>query len=950
MLGATQKQLFNMDDSGNITGFSPYKAYGGTYNDKGEQIGYDPSKGIAGFTKMQQDAQRGVAGLTLPGQYGAASDITGASAAGALGTVGQAGMYGQQGSQAGQQYAGLSAGAGQQYAGLSAGAGQQGADIGQQAAGISNIYGMGAIGQGQQGANIGRSLGQQMTDPNSVNSYMNPYLQSALQPQLQEIGRQYDITGTQEMSNATRSGAFGGNREALMAAENQRNKNTAMNQVIGQGYNQAFNNAQQQMGVANQAALAGNAQAQTGFGQGLSAANQAGQLGLAGNQQALSGYGQAGQQALSGYGQAGSQSMQGIGLGLAGVGAQQAGYGQAGQAASSLANIGGQALQAQQGIYNMQNQYGGQQQGQQQQILNQSMQDYANAQQYPLMQLGTMSNMLRGLPMQATTTNQYVAAPNPVTQGIGLAGAGASIYNALKKEGGVIKEKKMAAGGIAGYNVGGSIRSKLYDMDAGEIQSYIKESASPAAKEIAEEVLRDKTGKAGGGIIAFADSTAENNQSVVKEDKPAPEDNAYLNRSRGLVEGVKNIVRPFTDLRNYDPLQKGSDVIRNTAQSIKEFGQEDLGEQARKFRAASSTRPAAVLVSETSAQAAPPDTPPATPAAALATTPVVNPAQPAKAAQTAKPAVDPAGIKAAAPTATVNKNDQFGPEAPVNPDAGKTLQQLIAEEKAMLGPNAGSQEQRAKLMAERANAKDEARRITSLRAAEFFGAWGSTPGNTIVAGLNTLKNKIPDFITDVKEESKMRKEIDKSIAELDKIDRDEEKGIIKNANERRAAASKNAFDVWGKKYEGEVHKYQADKHLQAASIRAANAGGEDKVINNLLMRAKGVDDSLNAYKKANEDLIKQANLPGDAPAVVKMRQAAQAKLDADPQYKSLTNRKAQIDGLLNQYQKIKDVGEGIDAAGTPAAGGVKATTQEEYSKLPKGAHYVDPNGITRIKG
>jgi len=36
---------------------------------------------------------------------------------------------------------------------------------------------------------------------------------------------------------------------------------------------------------------------------------------------------------------------------------------------------------------------GAAQQAQQQQIINQAMQDYANAQQYPLMQLGTMSNM-----------------------------------------------------------------------------------------------------------------------------------------------------------------------------------------------------------------------------------------------------------------------------------------------------------------------------------------------------------------------------------------------------------------------------------------------------------------------------------------------------------------------------------------------------------------------------
>ena len=32
MLGATQKQLYKTDDSGGITGFQPYKAFGGTYD------------------------------------------------------------------------------------------------------------------------------------------------------------------------------------------------------------------------------------------------------------------------------------------------------------------------------------------------------------------------------------------------------------------------------------------------------------------------------------------------------------------------------------------------------------------------------------------------------------------------------------------------------------------------------------------------------------------------------------------------------------------------------------------------------------------------------------------------------------------------------------------------------------------------------------------------------
>jgi hypothetical protein len=349
MLGATQQQLFNTQQvtdptTGQTnTQITGIKPY--------TPYSTNPTDYFAGFSPLQQQVQQGVANMQMPGQYGAGTNLAAASGMGALGTTGQAGMY------------------------------------------------------GAMGAQQGLGFGQQAQNPNAVQGYMNPYLQASLNPQLAEIQRQYDITGTQEMSNAAKSGAFGGSREALMAAENQRNKNMAMNQAIGQGYNTAFQNAQQQMA-------------------------QAAQLG-----------------------------MQGAGLGLQGVGAQQAGYGQAGQAGANLANIGGQALQAQQGIYGLQNQVGAQQQAAQQDIINQQIQNYAVAQQYPQQQLSFMNAMLRGLPMQSGTTQMYQAAPSPISQaaGLGTAGiAGLGLYNTMNKpykEGGVVKYKNGGLVELALHNV-----------------------------------------------------------------------------------------------------------------------------------------------------------------------------------------------------------------------------------------------------------------------------------------------------------------------------------------------------------------------------------------------------------------------------------------------------------------------------------------------------------------
>lgn len=99
----------------------------------------------------------------------------------------------------------------------------------------------------------------------------------------------------------------------------------------------------------------------------------------------------------------------------------------AAQTAGMLGQLGGAQQQADIARINLQNQLGGQQQQYQQGIINQQIQDYATQQQYPLMQLGFMSNMLRGLPMQATTTQTYQAQPSGAQQmlGYGLGALGA---------------------------------------------------------------------------------------------------------------------------------------------------------------------------------------------------------------------------------------------------------------------------------------------------------------------------------------------------------------------------------------------------------------------------------------------------------------------------------------------------------------------------------------------
>jgi hypothetical protein len=143
----------------------------------------------------------------------------------------------------------------------------QTAPQGQTGTALSTISGLGGLGVANQATTGGFQ--------NEVGGYMNPYLQYSLAPQLAEANRAYDVSGTKQQSAATQAGAFGGSREAIMAAENERNRNMGLQNIVGQGYNTAFNNAQNQYNQNLGTQL-----------QGLGLANSAaGQLGNLGGQQ-----------------------------------------------------------------------------------------------------------------------------------------------------------------------------------------------------------------------------------------------------------------------------------------------------------------------------------------------------------------------------------------------------------------------------------------------------------------------------------------------------------------------------------------------------------------------------------------------------------------------------------------------------------------------------------------
>jgi hypothetical protein len=473
MLGSAQQQVYNYDKDP-VTGamtpttIKPYQPFSS-----------DPNSYFAGFQPLQQNAFKQIGQLGTAPQLDTASGLAGLAGQRAMGANYQAGQFDNQ-FQAPQNYQ-----AGQFNA-------QQVNAPGLQNYKMQGPSDVNAPGLQQYQMDPAQQVGTQDYTGQNVSQYMNPYMQNVVDIQQREAQRQGDIAGTQRAGQATRSGAFGGSRAAIMDAEAARNLAIQKGDIQASGQNAAFQNAQQQFNAQQQANLqaqlanqgagltvgqqnlgaqlgiqqlgAGQnlqsqlANQQMGYNvgqQNLGALLQTQQLGagqnlqaqLANQQQGMTaqqlgeqsrqfgaGQGMTAAQQRAQYGlagqQAGEQSRQyGAGLGMQGL---QTGLSAAGQ----LGQLGQTMYGQQVGNIGLQQQAGGQQQAMEQAKINQQIQDYGTAQQYPMMQLGNMSNLLRGLPMQATTAQTYQAAPSTLSQvaGLGTAGiAGLGLYNTMNR-------------------------------------------------------------------------------------------------------------------------------------------------------------------------------------------------------------------------------------------------------------------------------------------------------------------------------------------------------------------------------------------------------------------------------------------------------------------------------------------------------------------------------------
>lgn len=229
----------------------------------------------------------------------------------------------------------------------------------------------------QSAGQISQQTGENILNPYAAQMYMNPYEQAVIDQSMRDIRRQGDIAMQGIRAQARGAGAFGGSRQAV--AEQELNRN-----ILDQQARTAAGLRQQGYGQAQQ--------------QQLARAQAAGQVGLTGAEMMMKGAGQ--------YGA--------LGAGLGSLGLQQAKLGEAYQGLNindinTLAALGGQEQQQQQAILDAQRQT-----------------QYQNVMQ-PYQQLGFYSDIFQGMPTsQSTFTSQQQPSPSLASQ---IGGIGMGLYS-----------------------------------------------------------------------------------------------------------------------------------------------------------------------------------------------------------------------------------------------------------------------------------------------------------------------------------------------------------------------------------------------------------------------------------------------------------------------------------------------------------------------------------------
>ena len=90
------------------------------------------------------------------------------------------------------------------------------------------------------------------TTPGVAQQYMDPYMEGAIAPQIAEAKRQAEIQRVQNAGRMTKAGAYGGDRQAILEAEGDRNLATGIAGIYGTGMEKAYQSGMGQFNTEEQ--------------------------------------------------------------------------------------------------------------------------------------------------------------------------------------------------------------------------------------------------------------------------------------------------------------------------------------------------------------------------------------------------------------------------------------------------------------------------------------------------------------------------------------------------------------------------------------------------------------------------------------------------------------------------------------------------------------------------
>jgi hypothetical protein len=93
------------------------------------------------------------------------------------------------------------------------------------------------------GLGIPNSLAMGDYTSESIGNYMNPYLEQALQPQVDAAIRNANIRNVDNMGKLNKAGAYGGSRQAVLQNMSDQTLSNELAGIYGTGYKEAFDSA-----------------------------------------------------------------------------------------------------------------------------------------------------------------------------------------------------------------------------------------------------------------------------------------------------------------------------------------------------------------------------------------------------------------------------------------------------------------------------------------------------------------------------------------------------------------------------------------------------------------------------------------------------------------------------------------------------------------------------------